>query len=82
MELLKLKSITDKDLIVFLTATGQEIKNIHRDKNGKKSIVYFEDNEELNDAIIRYANKKDLVNLCDFIAAEKRIKTLLYVQKN
>lgn len=81
MKLLKLKPVTDKDLIVYLTAIGQEIKNVQKDKGGNKSIIFFEDNDNLKDAVIRYANRTDSINLCDFIAAERRIKTLLCVQK-
>jgi len=45
--LLKLKALTDKDLIVYLTAIGLEIKEIKKDNGKDRSLIYFEDNEEL-----------------------------------
>lgn len=77
-----LKQITDKDLIVFLVACGIDIKQIEKDKKFNRSIIYFEDNENLNDYILKYTNKSVSINLCDYISAERRVKTLLCMQKN
>ena len=75
----KLKSITDKDLIVFLVAYGLNIKEIKKD--GNRSLIYFEDTPILKDAILKFTNRSVEINLSDYIAAEKRVKTLLYTQK-
>lgn len=77
-----LKCITDKDLIVYLTTKGFEIKNIAKDPKGNRSFVYFNDDPKLVDAAISYANKTDMVNIAELMAAERRIKTLLQLQKN
>ncbi|WP_027633443.1 DUF5659 domain-containing protein [Clostridium hydrogeniformans] len=77
---MKLKGITDKDLIVYLVAIGLEIKDIRKAEN--KSIVYFEDNDRLKKSFFKYVNKTDYINLSDFIWAERRIKTLLCAQKH
>ena len=77
-----LKAITDKDLIVYLTAKGLEIKGIEREGGRNRSIVYFEDSNELRSSLINYVNKTDKVNIAEFISAERRIKTLLCMQKN
>lgn len=80
---MKLKALTDKDLIVYLTAIGLEIKEIKKDNGKNRSLVYFEDNEELEKQILNYVNKSNSnVNITDFLAAERRIKTLLCMQKN
>jgi hypothetical protein len=81
VQILRLKEITDKDLIVYLNAIGFQIKDIKKDKNQNRSIVYFEDTNELKEAIIRYVNKSDSINICEFLSAEKRVKTLLCMQK-
>lgn len=52
-----LRQITDKDLIVFLVACGIDIKQIEKDKKFNRSIIYFEDNENLNDYILKYTKK-------------------------
>lgn len=74
-----LKQITDKDLIVFLVASGLEVKDIEKD--GNRSLVYFDDNKKLKDKILNYANRSISVNISDYLAAEKRVMTLLYTQK-
>lgn len=76
-----LREITDKDLIVFLVACGIDIKDIQKDKKHSRSLVYFEDTELLNDLILKFVNKAIDINICDYQAAEKRIKTLLCMNK-
>lgn len=76
-----LKEITDKELIVFLVACGLNIKEIEKDKKFNRSIVYFEDNEKLKEYILKYTNRAVNINICDYMAAEKRVKTLLCMQK-
>ncbi|KRU29362.1 hypothetical protein VT91_09760 [Clostridium sporogenes] len=71
--------ITDKDLIVFLINYGLEIQDIK--KSGNKSLVFFRNTEKLKKATLEYANRTFKVNVADYIAAEKRIRTLLYLQK-
>lgn len=77
-----LKQITDKDLIVFLVACGLEIKQIIKDKRFNRSIVYFENSNNLEEHILKYTNKSVDINICDYISAERRVKTLLCMQKN
>jgi hypothetical protein len=77
-----LKQITDKDLIVFLVACGLEIKQIIKDKRFNRSIVYFENSNNLEEHILKYTNKSVTINICDYISAERRVKTLLCMQKN
>lgn len=77
-----LKQITDKDLIVFLVACGLEIKQIIKDKRFNRSIVYFENSNNLEEHILKYTNKSVNINICDYISAERRVKTLLCMQKN
>lgn len=76
-----LKQITDKDLIIFLVAYGLEVKDIKKDSSRNRSWVYFEDTSELKDAILKYTNRSVEINLSDYIAAEKRVTTLLHTQK-
>ena len=77
-----LKQITDKDLIVFLVSCGLEIKQIIKDERFNRSIVYFENNNDLEEHILKYTNKSVNINICDYISAERRVKTLLCMQKN
>ncbi|MTI67833.1 MAG: hypothetical protein FH753_14705 [Firmicutes bacterium] len=74
--------ITDKDVIVYLVATGFQIKKAYKDPKRNRSIVVFKNSKELNEAIINYANKKGKVNVANFIEAEKRVKNLFYLNKN
>lgn len=78
-----LKKITDKDLIVFLVARNFEIKNIEKEADRNRSIIYFEDSPELHKAILDYTNKNNDTNISivDYMAAEKRVTTLLNLQK-
>lgn len=76
-----LKLVTDKDLIVFLVASGMEIKHIKKDMVRQRSNVFFEDTEKLDAAILSYTNKATMVNIADYLAAEKRVKTLFCMQK-
>ena len=82
MDKKNLKEITDKDLIVFLVACGIDIKEVEKDKKFNRSIVYFENDTELYQYILKYTNRSVNVNVADYIAAEKRVKTLLCIQKN
>lgn len=77
-----LKEITDKDLIVFLVACGLDIKQIEKDKKFNRSIVYFEDNEKLKEYVLKYTSRGVNINICDYMAAERRVKTLLCLQKS
>ncbi|MGE5633240.1 MAG: DUF5659 domain-containing protein [Caulobacteraceae bacterium] len=77
-----LRLITDKDLIVFLVASGIEIRSIEKDPVYQRSNVYFDNTEKLNAAILNYTNKSTVVNIADYMAAEKRVKTLLCMQKS
>lgn len=77
-----LREITDKDLIVFLVACNFQIQKIEKDKKYNRSLVYFEDSEKLEEYILRFTNKSIDINICDYMAAEKRVKTLLCIQKN
>lgn len=77
----KLREITDKDLIVFLVAKGLKIIKIKKDPERNRSLVYFEDRGELENAVLAYTNKSEEINYGDYIAAERRVKTLLTMQK-
>jgi hypothetical protein len=76
-----LREITDKDLIVFLVAKGLKIQQIKRDPGRNRSLVYFENTGELENAVLAYTNKSEEINYGDYIAAERRVKTLLTMQK-
>ncbi len=75
----KKKAITDKDVIVYLVAEGKQIVDVKKD--GKRSIVYFENNIYLDEAILRFINRTGEINIGDYIAAERRVKTMLCMQK-
>ena len=77
-----LRLITDKDLIVFLVASGIEIKSIAKDSVYQRSNVYFENTERLDAAVLDYTNRTTMINIADYMAAEKRVKTLLCMQKS
>ncbi|MDT8718204.1 hypothetical protein IAI10_16175 [Clostridium sp. 19966] len=79
---MELRPISDKDLLVFLVAKGLEIKDIKKEKDKNRSLVYFEDTDKLNQAMLQFANKSEQVNISDVLAAERRVKTLLCMQKN
>lgn len=78
---MNLKLITDKDLITFLVAKGFEIQKINKDKGRNRSLIYFEKTKALEKAILSYVNKTETINICDYQAAERRVKTLLCLQK-
>lgn len=78
---MKLKLITDKDLIVFLVAKGFDIKKIEKEKGRDRSLVYFEDSKDLEGAILAYVNQSDS-EFSKYLEVEKRVKTLLCLQKN
>jgi len=74
--------ITDKDLIVSLVAQGFPIIHIHKDpKNPNRCIAYFKNTKELDDAILSFTNKTTTINIGEYFAADKRVRTLLYHQK-
>lgn len=79
---MNLKLITDKDLMVFLVAKGFEIKDIKKEKGRNRSLVYFTKNEQLKKAILTFVNKTETINIAEYQAAERRVKTLLCLQKN
>lgn len=74
--------VTDKDLIVFLVSKGYKIKIIKRDKDRNRCLVYFDKTKELDTAILDFANKTETININEYQAAERRVKTLLCMQKN
>ncbi|AUN23782.1 hypothetical protein EXN48_14320 [Clostridium botulinum] len=76
-----LVKVTDKDLIVFLINYGLKIEDIKKDPNRNRSLVFFKNTEEFRKATLEYGNKTLEINVADYIAAEKRIKTLLHIQK-
>jgi hypothetical protein len=76
-----LKRITDKDLMVFLVAKGMEIKKVNKDQGKNRSLVYFEKTKDLENAVLSFTNKSEEINVGDYIAAERRVKTLLNLQK-
>ena len=78
---MNLKLITDKDLIVFLVAKGFEIKNIEKEKNRNGSLVYFKKTRELEKTILKFVNKTETINIGEYQTADKRVKTLLCMQK-
>jgi len=73
--------ITDKDLIVFLVSSGLKIIDAQKENNTNHSVVFFEDNENLKKAKIEYVNRSKVINIADYIAAEKRVRALLYSLK-
>lgn len=77
---MKLKDITDMDLIVFLVLKGHGINKSKRE--GNKSIIYFEDNEELQENILKFVNRNENINIADYQATYRRVKTLLCTNKN
>lgn len=77
----ELVPVTDKELIVFLVASGLELKDNKYDKMAKRSTLFFKNDEAFNSAVINYANGTGNVNIADYIAVEKRVKTLLCVPK-
>lgn len=81
MNLEIMKQITDKDLIVFLVAKGFDIKAVRRDMIRSRSLVYFEKSDTLEEAIIEFTNKSAVVNISDYIAADRRVTTMLCLQK-
>lgn len=81
MNLEIMKQITDKDLIVFLVAKGFDIKAVRRDMIRSRSLVYFEKSDTLEEAIIEFTNKSAVVNIADYIAADRRVTTMLCLQK-
>lgn len=77
-----MKQIKDKDLIVFLVAKGFEIQDIKKDKPRNRSLVYFKQNHELDKAILSFVNKTEIININEYQAAERRVTTLLCMQKD
>lgn len=81
MDFANLKPITDKDLIVFLVAINHEIKAIRSDLIHSRSLVYFDKTEAIDKAILDFTNKSAVINISDYIAADRRVTTLLCLQK-
>ena len=79
---MNLRLITDKDLITFLVSKDFEIKNIKKDKNRNRSLVYFEKSKSLDEAILQFVNRTEEINIADYQASERRVKTLLCLKKN
>ncbi|KAB3535624.1 hypothetical protein F8154_05695 [Alkaliphilus pronyensis] len=73
--------ITDKDTIVFLVAKGFKIINVQKDPERNRSLIYFADTKELRNAVLAYTNKSVNINIADYVAAEKRVRILLNMQK-
>lgn len=73
--------VTDKQLILFLVSRQFKILGVKKDPKGTKSILYFENTKELNQAILDYANRVGNVNVADYLAVEKRVNNLLYFNK-
>ncbi|WP_425447714.1 DUF5659 domain-containing protein [Dethiothermospora halolimnae] len=78
---MNLEVITDKDLIVFLVAKGFKIKRVRKDRRGNRSLLYFEKSRQLEKAILDFVNKTEMININEYQAAERRVKTLLSMQK-
>lgn len=78
---MNLEVITDKDLIVFLVAKGFKIKRVRKDRRGNRSLLYFEKSRHLEKAILAFVNKTEMININEYQAAERRVKTLLSMQK-
>tara|TARA_B100000965_G_C19297692_1_gene628764 strand:+ start:112 stop:342 length:231 start_codon:yes stop_codon:yes gene_type:complete len=74
-----MKKITDKDLIVYLVGKGFMIKK--SEKDGNRSNVYFKQSKEIDEAILDYVNKAD-AKYNEFQEAERRVKTLLCLNRN
>lgn len=74
--------ITDKDLIVSLVAQGFPIVEIKKDQKQNRCIAYFENTKELDEAILAFANKTININIAEYFAADKRVRTLLHHQKS
>ncbi len=77
-----MKEVTDKDLIVYLVAKGFEVKRIIKDPVRQRCLVYFDNSAELEKGILDFANKNTSINIGEFIAADRRVKTLLQMQKS
>lgn len=76
------KAITDKDLTVFLVAKGFTIAKVLPEAGRNRCLIYFEATKELEEAVLNYTNKSDVINYPEYIAAEKRVRTLLNVHKS
>ncbi len=73
--------ITDKDLIVSLVAQGFPIIEIKKDQNQNRCIAYFENTKKLDEAVLAFTNKNININIAEYFAADKRVRTLLHHQK-
>ncbi|WP_207727119.1 DUF5659 domain-containing protein [Anaerosolibacter carboniphilus] len=73
--------ITDKDLMVFFVASSHEIKKVQKDPERNRSLVFFEDTVDLSNSILAFTNKSKAINIGDYQAVERRVKTLLSMQK-
>lgn len=77
---MNLIQVTDLNLITFLVAKNHQIKDSKID--GNKSIIYFEDSKGLQDDIVKFVNGIETINITEYQAAEKRVKTFIYQNKN
>lgn len=75
---MKIKQITDMDLLVYLIA--KNFKIIKKEKNGKKTIFYFEETSELDSSILSFVNRSETINIADILGAQRRLKTLLCLE--
>lgn len=75
---MKLKGVTDLDLIIFLISKGFEV--IDTQRSGNKTIFYFNDTTELNKSFKSFVNKTETANVADILSAKRRVKTLLTIQ--
>lgn len=77
---MNLTKTTDLNLIVFLVSKDHLIKNSKLD--GNRSIVYFQDTPKLRADVLKFVNGTEDINITDYQASEKRVKTLLYQNKS
>lgn len=75
-----LKTLTDLDLIIFLVAKKHTVVNTKLE--GNRSLVYFNKTKELEKDILTFVNGTDKINITEYQAAEKRVKTILYANKS
>ncbi|MGN9163484.1 DUF5659 domain-containing protein [Clostridium sulfidigenes] len=75
---MKIKQITDMDLLVYLIA--KNFKIIKKEKSGKKTIFYFEETRELDSSILSFVNRSETINIADILGAQRRLKTLLCLE--
>ena len=77
---IKVLKTTDLNLIIFLASQGHSIIDSKLDSN--KSIVMFKNSTKLQSDILKFVNGEEEINITDYQAVEKRVKTLIYQNKN